>query len=100
MKTTEKSFKHSATGLIINAAVDYTDLNTGGTRIPSTIRIALSVSEKEQNAFEAADIAEAGTNYTRDSLALYVTKRVITGDVEHTFTLQCSDGSTRRNSKI
>ncbi len=99
-ETTEESFKHSATGLIINAAVDYTDLNTGGTRIPSTIRIALSVSEKEQDAFEAADIEEAGTSYTRDSLALYVTKRVITGDVEHTFTLQCSDGLTRRNSKI
>jgi hypothetical protein len=96
---TEKSFKHSATGLIINAAVDYTDLNTGRTRTRSKMRIALSVSEKEQDAFEAAGISEAGTSYARDSRAPQVTKRVIIGDIEHTFTLQCSDGSTRRNSK-
>jgi Domain of unknown function (DUF4431) len=93
---TERSFKHSATGLIINAAVEYMDLNTGRTRIPS-IRIALSVSDTEQDAFDSADKAEAGTNYKRDWGGLYTTKRVIVGDSEHTFILHCSDGSTRRN---
>jgi hypothetical protein len=93
---TERSFKHSATGLIINAAVEYMGLN-GPTRIPSKKRIALSVSDKEQDAFDAADNAEAGTSYKRGSGALYVTERVIVGDIEHTFTLHCSDGSTKRN---
>lgn len=96
-ETTNRSFKHSATGLIINTAVEYVDLNTGRTRIPSKIRIALSVSDKEQDAFDAADNAEAGTSYKRDWGVLYVTKRVIVGDIEHTFTLHCYDGVPKRN---
>ena len=96
-EATDRSFKHRATGLIINAAVEYMDLNTGRTHIPSKIRIALSVSDKEEDAFDAKDKAEAGTSYKRDWGALFVKKRVVVGDVEHTFTLHCSHGSTRRN---
>ena len=92
-EATESSFKHSATGLIINAAVEYIDLNTGRTRIPAKIRIALSVSDKKENAFDATDKAEAGTNYKRYWGPLYVRKRVIVGDIEHTFTLHCSVGN-------
>jgi hypothetical protein len=94
---TERSFKHSATGLIINAAVEYRDIDPGPTRTPPTISIALSVTDKEQGAFAAVDNVEAVTNYKRDSGALYVTKKVIVGDVKHTFILYCSVGSTRRN---
>lgn len=93
-ETTEKSFKHAASGLIVNTAVQYVDLNT---RFPAKLRIALSISNKEEDAFEATDKAEAGTNYSRGRGALYVTKRVIVGDVEHTFTLHCSNGSAKRN---
>ena len=75
------------------------DLSTGPTRIPSMIRIALSVTDKEQDAFDVVDNAEAGTYYRRGWGALYVTKRVVVGDVEHTFTLHCSDGSRNRNKK-
>lgn len=88
-EATEKSFKHSASGLIVNAAVEYLDLNTGH----SNIRIALAASDKEEDAFETIDNAEAGTNYKRDRGALYVRKQVIVGDVEYTFTLHCSVGS-------
>ena len=94
---TERSFKHPESGLIVNAAVKYVDLDTRQPRIPAKIRIALSVSKQEEDAFEAEDIAEAGTNYKPGWGALYVKKRAVAGDIEHTFTLHCSDGSTRRN---
>lgn len=45
---TEKAVKHPASGLIVNAVVEYLYLNTAGTRIPPRIRIALSVSNEEQ----------------------------------------------------
>lgn len=88
-EATKKSFKHSASGLMINAAVEYLDLNTRH----SNIRIALAASAKEEDAFEAIDNAEAGTNYKRDWGPLYVRKQVVVGDVEYTFTLYCSVGS-------
>lgn len=95
---TEKSVKHPASGLIVNAAVEYLDLNPAGARIPPKIRIALSVSNEEQDALDAADKAEAGTNYRRDRGSLYVRKRVTVGDIEHTFTLHCAGGSTKKRN--
>ena len=96
---TERSFKHPESGLTVNAAVEYVDLDTRQPRIPAKIRIALSVSNEEEDALDAADKAEAGTNYKRDWCALYVRKRVVVGDIEHTFTLNCSDGSIKRNNR-
>lgn len=95
---TEKSFKHPASGLIVNAAVEYLDLNPPGTRIPPKIRIALSVSNEEQDAFDGTDNAEAGTNYRRDWDSVYVRKRSTVGDIEHTFTLRCAGGSTKKRN--
>jgi hypothetical protein len=94
-ETTRKSFKDSATGLIINAAVEYQDVKNGRTFIRSTIRIALSVTDEEQDAFDAVDSAQAGTSYRRDRGELYVTKQVVVGDSVHTFTLRCSQGPVR-----
>lgn len=93
-ETTTKSFKDSATGLIVNAAVKFQDVKNGPTLIRSTIRIALSVTHEEQDAFEAVDSAAAGTSYRRHRGELYVTKQVVVGDSVHTFTLSCSNGLT------
>ncbi|HZI59176.1 MAG TPA: DUF4431 domain-containing protein [Pyrinomonadaceae bacterium] len=88
---TLKSFKHAKSGLIINAGVQYLYRTQTKPPRPDEIRIALSVSNKEEDALHTSDNAVAGTEYGRNWGSLYVTKRVVVGDIEHTLTLFCFD---------
>ena len=58
---TEKSIKLKNTPLTINAAIDYEDIPGFQKGRPVEIRIAISVSEKEENALNARDHVAAGT---------------------------------------
>lgn len=86
-----RSFKHAKSGLIINAGVQFIYVTHTKSRRPHEIRIALSVSSKEEDALHALDNAVAGTEYGRNWGSLYVTKQVVVGDIEHTLTLYCFD---------
>jgi hypothetical protein len=94
--TTLKSISHRETGLIINASVKYLDFNAALKKKPLEIRIAISASTAETDAFDVLDNAVAGGNYKKDWGSLYVEKQVAVGDVVHTFTLYCRDGNTKR----
>jgi hypothetical protein len=89
---TRKSFKHAKSGLIVNVAVQYDyDTHTPKSR-PLEIRIALSLSKTEEDdAFEVRDNVVAGTKYGPGWGGLYVTKKAVVGDVEHTVSLYCFD---------
>ncbi len=87
---TLRSFKHAKSGLIINAGVQY--LHSGYTKQRfHGIRIALSISNKEEDALYTSDNAVAGTEYGRNWGSLYITKQVAVGDTEYTVTLFCFD---------
>lgn len=88
---TEKSFKLPETGLIINVAVDYAH-SSGEDFKPEQIGMAMSVSDKEENAMYASDNVLVGTFYKR-GWYVYVSKQVVVGEVEHRLTLSCRDGS-------
>jgi hypothetical protein len=92
---TERSIKLKNTPLTINAAIEYEYVHGSQKGTPVEVRIAMSVSEKEENARYANDHVTAGTIYKRD-WRLYLTKDVFVGDTEHTLTLSCSDGNTKR----
>lgn len=95
----QRSFKHAKSGLIINAGVQFEyDIFAKRKKSPrpDEIRIALSASNKEEDALHASsDNAVAGTVYSRNWGNLYVTKRVVVGDIEHTFTLHCYDPNVK-----
>ena len=95
-ETTDKSFKHAPTGLIISAGVQYRP--AGAASAPDQVRIGISISNKEEDVFDVRDSAIAGTKYGRGWAGLFVTKRVTVGDTEHTFTLSCAPpGQTKRS---
>jgi hypothetical protein len=91
---TEKSIKLKDTGLNINAGIQYETAH-GAHDVPDELRIALSISKKEENALNADDHVRAGTIYRRD-WQLYVTKEVVVGETLFTVTLSCSDRTKRR----
>jgi len=93
---TKKSFKHPKSGLIINAAVEYI-YKFPQKRRPLEIRIALSISKTEEDAFDVLDNAVAGTEYRSAWGSLYVKKQVVVGDVEHTVSLFCFDRHAKWN---
>jgi hypothetical protein len=88
---TLKSFKHAKSGLIINAGVQYLYATHTKPPRPYEIRIALSASNKEEDALQTSDNAVAGTEYGRNWGSLYVTKRIVVGEIQHTLTLFCFD---------
>lgn len=96
-ETTDKSFKHAQTGLIISAGVQYRP--PGAASAPDQMRIGISISNKEEDVFDITDSAVAGTKYGRGWAGLYVTKRVTVGDTEHTFTLSCAPPEQTKRSK-
>ena len=86
-----RSFKHAKSGLIINAGVQFLYRTNTKPQGPDEIRIALSASNKEEDALHTSDNAVAGTLYGRKWGGLYVTKEVVVGDTEYTLTLHCFD---------
>ena len=95
-EATKKSFKHPKSGLIVNAAVEYLYKFPLKSR-PFEIRIALSISKTEEDAFYVLDNAVAGTEYRPAWGSLYVKKQVVVGDVEHTLSLFCFDRHAKWN---
>jgi hypothetical protein len=88
---TEKSFKLPGTGLMINVTVKYDSSLSSENFKPELIGIAIAVSDKEGNARYASDNVLAGTNYSRN-WQLFVTKRVVVDETQHTLTFTCRDG--------
>lgn len=95
-EATRKSIKHLQTGLIINAGVEFDGTLGDPVAKPSHVRIAISISDTEKDPFDVLDNAVAGADYRRDWGYLWVERRVVVGDVEHRFSLHCSDGATKR----
>ena len=95
-EATKKSFKHPKSGLIVNAAVEYLYKFPLKSR-PLKIRIALSISKTEEDAFDVLDNAVAGTEYRPAWGSLYVEKQVVVGDIEHTLRLYCFDRHAKWN---
>lgn len=95
-EATKKSFKHPKSGLMVNAAVEYLYKFPVKSR-PLEIRIALSISKTEEDAFYVLDNAVAGTEYRPAWGRLYVEKQVVVGDIEHTLTLYCFDRHAKWN---
>ena len=61
---TIRSFKHSATGFVITVGIDYVFDYSSNPQKPSEIRLAITVSDKEQkDIFESVNSAEASTRY-------------------------------------
>jgi hypothetical protein len=96
---TSRSFQHPKLPLKINAGVEYLESPANRSDKPERIIIAISISDTEQNAFDAVDNAVAGTIYRHNWAGLYVEKRVVIGELEHSFTLSCSPARTRKKWK-
>lgn len=94
-KTTTKAFRFNLyePNLIVNVGVEYGDFATASKRKPTEIKLAIAVSDKEQDAFASIDNAVAGANYSRKWGRLYVQKEVTAGDLVYTFTFTCNDGT-------
>jgi len=76
--------------------VEYGDFGAASEGKPIEIRIAIAASDKEQNAFDVTENAVAGTTHGRHWGSLYVERQVVVGQLTHTFTITCSDGSRRK----
>jgi len=88
---TIRSFKHSATGLVITAGIDYSFDYSSNPQKPHEIRLAIAVSDKEQeDIFESVKSAEASTLYVK-KWNLTVTQNVNFKDVIYMYTLRCWD---------
>lgn len=92
-----RSFKHAKSGLIINAGVQFKYVTHTKPARPHEIRIAISVSNKEEDALHTSDNAVAGTLFGRNWGSLYVTKQIVVGEIEHTLTLYCFDRHAKWN---
>jgi hypothetical protein len=84
---TEKSFKHSESGLVISMAVKYE--GPDAEKSPTYLTIGLAMSNKEEDVFEFTDNAEAATTRGQGWRFLSVEKHVVVGDKEHRFDLSC-----------
>ena len=93
---TIKSFRHPDSGLIVNVGVEYGDFGAASEGKPIEIRIALAVSNKEENAFDVTENAVAGTTYGQRWGSLYVEKQVVVGQLIHTFGITCSNGNKKK----
>lgn len=91
---TEKSIKLEGTDRTINAAFSYDDLNGSQEGKPHRLRIAIVLSDKEENALDALGGSEAITIYRRD-WRLSVTHEVLVGETWHRLTLSCGDGNSQ-----
>jgi hypothetical protein len=94
---TIKSFRQKGSGLVVNVGIKYEYYASYGSK-PYAIKLALAVSQKEEDVFEFLDNAVAGTNYGKNWGSLYVEKKVVVGKLEHTFTIVCEDRNMKRNS--
>jgi hypothetical protein len=92
---TIRSFKDSATGFVVTAAIDYEFEYSSKPQKPYEIRLTITVADKERtDIFESVDSAEASTRYTK-KWNLSVTKNVRFEDLVYMFTLRCWDGAAK-----
>lgn len=92
---TEKSIKLEGTDRTINAAFSYDDLNGSQEGKPHRLRIAIVLSDEEENALDALGGSEAMTIYRRD-WRLSVSHEVLVGETWHRLTLSCGDGNSQK----
>ena len=96
-ETIKKSFRHPELPLTINAAVEYVPPITTRNGKPDRVRIAISISRAEEDAFSVVDNAVAGTRYRQNWGGLYVEKQVVIKRMQHTFTLSCHGSGKKKN---
>jgi hypothetical protein len=86
-----RSFRLDGTKLIATVGIDYESLYGEGKRNPFEIRLAITVSDKEQkDVFESVDSSEARTRYAK-KWNLSVTKNINFDNRVYLFTLRCWD---------
>jgi hypothetical protein len=94
---TNEAFRHEESGLIVNAGIEYLDFSDGPKPgQPQRIRIALSVSDREQSALDETDGVEAGTLYQKNWSGLYVRKEVVSGPLRYAFILTCTPQQVKK----
>jgi hypothetical protein len=95
---TTKSFTYQAyeAGLVVTVGIEYGDTQAVGKGKPTNILLVMVVSDKEQDPFDFLAFpnnVEVGTTYGHRWGSIYVKKQVALGQLVHTFTLTCNDGS-------
>ncbi len=92
----KRSFRYPELPLMINVGVEYLGLVTNRTGKPDRIRIAISISDEEEDAFDVIDNAVAGTSHKQHWGGLYVEKQHVIDQSEHRFTFYCGDATKEK----
>lgn len=89
-KPTVKAFTFDDTNLVVTAGVEYIYENSSSQGAPTTIELAIAVSNKEEkNIFESAGNAKAGTRYNRHWEILSISKKMEFKERIYTFAVTC-----------
>lgn len=98
---TTKSFSYAETNLIVSASVEYGGRYSSEQKgKPDSIMLAISVSDKAQDAFDSTDNAVAGTKYGKKWGGLYVEKQVTDGEMTYTFVVHCFNDGKRKKTSV
>ena len=89
---TLKTFKDNKTEMFVGINIEYGDFRAAEKGKPTSIKLSISVSDKEQDALRFSEGISSETTYGKRWGGLSVERQVIVANLVHTFRLSCDDG--------